>query len=333
MRAVAPVISQPPVRGMHRPDEGAIRWDLPLVVCIGSSKAGTTTLFELLRQHPEVAASSTKETNFFFDDDLYRRGFDWFRRTHFRPERHSKILFDADPAYQVHPHVFERIRNCAPDARIILIVRNPVDRAFSQYLYRAQLGRTKETFEDVCREEPARIAAGGNARNEHGYLERSRYGRYIAKLLNCFPRDRVHFIKFESFIADQMQTMAVLQSWLQLAPFNFEPVHENPTGRPRSLILARILYDARLRGLRRAMGAPLEMLGLKTSAVATVQRLNEVPYPPDEKPRLAASTRRRLLEEFMDDIALTERLTGLDLEDWKRSKAEGEPRLAASAAP
>jgi hypothetical protein len=295
-----------------------------LVVSIGASKAGTTTLFELMRQHPAVAVTSSKETNFFFDTAQYNRGYAWFLQTYFPDAATRRVLFEADNAYMCSRTSLERIKACDPATRIVLMLRNPAERAFSQWTYHVQLGRSRESFADAVALEPQRITGGDAAVNRWGYVERGRYGKYIAQLLEIFPREQVRCILFEHLMRDQLGEFARLTAWLGLPPATIAPTHENPTGRARSTLIARIVYDEKLRHVRRALARPFGGGALKRSVLAYIERYNVVPYDRENRPHLAPHLRQSILRELEPDMALAERLTGLDLSIWRV------PRVAAA---
>ena len=292
-----------------------------LVVSIGASKAGTTTLFELMRQHPAVAVTAVKETNFFFDDAQYARGFAWFLATYFPDAAGKEVLFEADNAYMCSRRCLERIRACDPSALILLMLRNPAERAFSQWIYHVQLGRSGESFAEAIARESERIAGGDAAVNRWGYVERGRYGKYIAQLLEVFPREQVCCIVFERFVDDQQAEFARLAEWLGLTPAPVAAAHENPTGRTRSTLIARIMYDESLRPLRRALAGPFASSALKRSLVQAIDHLNVMPYGREERPRPDPLLRARIIGELEADMALAERLTGLDLSLWRAPSA------------
>jgi len=288
-----------------------------LVVSIGASKAGTTTLFELMRQHPKVAVTSIKETNFFFEEAQFASGYAWFLGHYFADAAEREVLFEADPVYMCSRASLERIRGCDPAVRIIVMLRNPVERAFSQWAYHVQLGRTSETFAQAIALEPERLAGESRAVNRWGYVERSRYGKYLDQVLQIFPRQQVRCIVFERLMRDQSREFAALTTWLGLPSAPIIPAHANPTGRARSVRLARIMYDERLRAVRRAIAKPLGRGALKRTILDYVERYNLVPYDQEDRPRLEPGLRQAILRDLEPDIALTERLTGLDLSLWR----------------
>jgi hypothetical protein len=288
-----------------------------LVVSIGASKAGTTTLFELMRQHPHVAVTTSKETNFFFDDAQYARGYPWFLATYFADAAGKEVLFEADNAYMCSRSSLERIRACDAGARLLVMLRNPAERAFSQWAYHQQLGRSSESFAEAIARERGRLTGTAQSVNRWGYVERGRYGKYLAQLFEIFPRDQVRCVLFEHLMRDQAGEFSRLTHWLGLAAAAITAAHENPTGRVRSRLLASILYDEDRRALRRALARPLGVGGLKRRVLAAIERHNVAPFKGDRRPRLDPHLRRRILEDLAEDMALAERLTGLDLSPWR----------------
>src|SRR5947209_8592328 len=126
---------------------------LPNFLILGAQKAGTTALYAYLRWHPEITGPSFKEVSFF--DRHYARGERWYR-AHF-PARRRPFVGEASPSYLFHPLVPERVARLLPDARLVAILRNPVDRAFSHYQHEVSLGREPLSFEEAVAHEEERM--------------------------------------------------------------------------------------------------------------------------------------------------------------------------------
>src|SRR5436189_26280 len=118
---------------------------LPDFLILGAQKAGTTALYAYLRWHPQVTGPSFKEVSFF--DRHYARGERWYR-AHL-PVRRRAVVGEASPSYLFHPLAPERVARMLPEARLIALLRNPVDRAFSHYQHEVALGREQLSFEDA----------------------------------------------------------------------------------------------------------------------------------------------------------------------------------------
>lgn len=293
--------------------------DRELVICVGAAKAGTTSLHALMSRHPEVCTTIVKETDFFYYEDLYTKGTEYYLREYFPSNCTGKVLFEADPAYMYGLDCIKRIYIAAPHAKIIVMLRNPVDRAFSQYAYRMGYQRYDESFEQMCRNEHMRIVGSDLERMEYGCLDRSRYAEQIERILALFPREQVYFILFERFIKNQQVEFEAVQRWLGLTPVNVGSARENVGGKPRSLLLAKLLYHPRYRALRLRMGRLVFGKALRRSIYRLVSRANHASHDMQDEPKLDLALRRKLLEDFSLEIERTQRLTGLDLSLWTQN--------------
>src|SRR6187200_1451927 len=127
---------------------------LPDFLVIGAQKAGTTALYAYLRWHPGITGPSWKEVSFF--DRHWWRGEAWYRGQ-FPLRAGGRLVGEASPSYLFHPLAPERARSLVPDAKLIALVRNPVDRAYSQYQHAVALGREPLSFEDALAAEDERL--------------------------------------------------------------------------------------------------------------------------------------------------------------------------------
>jgi hypothetical protein len=289
----------------------------PLAICVGAGKAGTTTLHALMDRHPAVCVTRYKETNFFYRDDLFARGYVDYLRHYFKHEPGCRLLFEADPRYMLHPKCIDRIADGFPDARIIVMLRHPVERAYSQYVYRVAYGRHDQTFEEICAAEPELIKGGDEALAEHGFLARSRYAGQIEHIYRRFPREQVYFLLFERLVRDQAQEFDKLQRWLGLPPVHVGAAWENESGEARSLFVAKVLYHPAYARVRRTVRAILPIRPIRNAISSRIARLNLRRLRRSEKPTLDPAVRAKLMRELSGDIARTAELTGLDLSIWK----------------
>lgn len=289
-----------------------------LVVCVGAGKAGTTTLHALMGSHPEVGVTRFKETNFFFDESLFSRGRRWYLESYFPGASNKKILFEADPIYMLYDQCIARIQAYFRDAKIVVMLRHPVDLAFSLYNYRSYYARHTESFIELCRTEAQRIALSGqDVLAEYGYLARGRYASQIENIFRHFPREQVYFIVFEHFIQRQREVFMEFQEWLGLTPIPIEPVRENETGKPRFDMFAKLLYHPKYRNTRKRMRWMFPSVTLRGRVARILHNINFTRYTDHDKPRLDPVFREELMNVFRDDIKRTQALTGLDLSIWK----------------
>ena len=195
-------------------------YNLPAFLIIGAQKAGTTSLASYLAAHPSVVSPSFKEVHFF--DLNYPRGAKWYR-SHFPvgARRRLRSLLrgrhlhatDATPYYMLHPRAAFRASHLIPRARIIVLLRDPVDRAYSHYHHEVRLGKESLTFEDALAAEPSRIAGEvrrleaeplyeGFNYQHFTYLERGIYSDQIRRWLNYFRPDQFLVLSSEQFFED-----------------------------------------------------------------------------------------------------------------------------------
>jgi hypothetical protein len=174
---------------------------LPDFLVLGAQKAGTTALYEYLRRHPQITGPSWKEVSFF--DRHWARGERWYRGNFPNLARtREKLVGEASPSYVFHPLAPQRVQEVVPEARLILLVRNPVDRALSQYNHEVALGREPLPFEEALdaeeerlRGEKERMAADPRYFSRewwsHTYQARGRYAEQLERWLAVFPREQL----------------------------------------------------------------------------------------------------------------------------------------------
>lgn len=188
---------------------------LPDAVILGAQKCGTSSLHYYLVQHPQVIAPLRKEVHYF--DLNYARGEPWYR-AHFGRSAAPGLNLDSSPYYLFHPAVPERLHRLLPDAKLIVLLRDPVRRAYSHYWHQRDKGREQLSFEDAIAAEPGRIeaaherlAAGTLARSAahqaFSYLARGRYAEQLERWLALYPRGQFHILRFEDLVQDPLAVL------------------------------------------------------------------------------------------------------------------------------
>ncbi len=162
----------------HHDDSAAFRLQ---AVLGGVQKAGTTTLFRYLQAHPQLAAPSRKETHFFDDETIDWANPDYGRLGSFFPESlGARRAFDATPIYLFWPPSLARIRAHNPDAKLMFMFRDPIERAWSQWNMETRRGADDLPFASAVREGRKRLKDNhqlGNAWRVYSYVERGFYAR------------------------------------------------------------------------------------------------------------------------------------------------------------
>ena len=177
---------------------------LPGFLIVGAQKAGTTALYAYLRRHSEVTGPIWKEVSFF--DRHWARGEAWYRGNFpLRLRARDAAVGEASPSYVFHPLAPERVHALVPDARLIVLLRNPVDRAFSHYQHEVALGREPLSFDDALDAEDDRMHGEldrmladpryfSHAWWNHTYRTRGYYADQLERWLAVFPREQLHVV-------------------------------------------------------------------------------------------------------------------------------------------
>jgi len=183
---------------------------LPDFLVLGAQKAGTTALYAYLRRHPGITGPSWKEVSFF--DRHWTRGERWYRGN-FPLRARGALVGEASPSYLFHPLAPQRVRQVVPDARLVALLRNPVDRAYSHYHHEVALGREPLSFEDALEAEEERVAGEverlvadpgyfSHAWWDHTYVARGLYADQLERWLAVFEREQLLVLTTDELAAD-----------------------------------------------------------------------------------------------------------------------------------
>jgi hypothetical protein len=303
-----------------------------LVVCIGAPKSGTSTLYDLMASHPEVSVTKFKESNYFIEDRLYSRGYNHYLNTEFAKKPSAKIFFEADPLYMYSNDGLKRIHDCSPECRIVIMLRNPVDRAFSEYLAVMRYADHTLTFPELCAQW---LQKNNEERLEYQTIERSFYSNRVKKALELFPRDNIHIILFDDLCFSIRTQFFNIENWLGINHVEINDVHANPAVETRSKLLAKLLSNPRYGALRSAVRTLIPGRTPRRLFSEYLSRLNSRPYEASSKPKVDISALPApLLEMYRNDLIELQKLLGLDLTAWidKLSvAAEAPPQLSGGA--
>lgn len=199
------------------------RWrPLPGFLVIGAQKAGTTALYAYLRWHPEITGPSWKEVSFF--DRHWWRGEAWYRGQ-FPLRASGRLVGEASPSYLFHPLAPERARALVPEAKLVALLRDPVERAYSQYQHEVALGREPLSFEDALdaeeertRGEVERLVADpryfSRAWWDHTYATRGLYAEQLERWLAVYPREQLLVLTTDELGERTAETYAAVLSFL-----------------------------------------------------------------------------------------------------------------------
>jgi hypothetical protein len=199
---------------------GAPERMVPGYLILGVQKGGTTSLYQYLTAHPSVAAAARKEIR-FFGESTYREGLSWYL-SHFPTREYQRryekehgtplITGEASPKYFVGLGRPQRIMEVLPDVKLLLVLRNPVDRAYSHFQHTKRRGREHRTFDTAMEQEigileETRQALGRELDETtlpipRGYLQFGFYAKWLDYWLTVFPREQIHVVNSERLFSD-----------------------------------------------------------------------------------------------------------------------------------
>ena len=189
-------------------------------ILAGAQKSGTTALHYFLSKHPHITMGDQQEMHFFDNDALFVSEPD-YEELHKRYPLlgPSMIAGDCTPSYLYYEPAAERIYKYNPKIKLLILLRNPVDRAFAHWNMQRFRGREPLDFFNAVREEQTRIAgAPPSEARRFAYVDRGFYGRQLARLFIFFPRDQLEVLKFEDFQKKQAEALANIFSFLGRTP-------------------------------------------------------------------------------------------------------------------
>jgi hypothetical protein len=302
---------------------------LPDFLVIGAPKAGTTALHVALAGHPGLYLSVIKEPKFFLSDGpppatggpgdaLTYREHVWRRPDYealFDPAPPGTLRGESTPLYLYDRAAMDRIRQAIPGAKLIVIVRDPVERAHSNWTHLWSAGlEPVGDFVRACGEEERRIAAGW-ASFWH-YLGLGRYGEQLQYLYTLFPREQVLVIRYRLLVDEPARTLDRICAFLGVAQGVLGQIpRQNVTSHPEATLAHRAVSLAQRAGSAAASRIP----GL-TGATLTGPLERYLQRHSRERQPLSWEQRRELLPRFEADIKLLEDVLGEDFRDWLRPR-------------
>jgi hypothetical protein len=316
---------------------------LPDFFIIGAPKAGTTALHAALSEHPGLFMSPVKEPKFFLcdgrpppvaggpgDAHSYREWM-WDRARYermFDQAPPGTQRGESTPLYLANAQALSRIRAAIPAARLIVVLRDPVDRAYSNWAHLWSDGLEPEgDFLRACAKEPERKAAGWAP--FWRYLETGRYGAQLQALLAVFPRDQVHLIRYLSLVDEPEATLDSVCRFLGVEAGVISDIPaRNVGGYVQPDLTTRVLQSAFRAGASLGRHFPPQVW---RKASVPLQWL--IQRSPQHRPELGQDERARLIDYFADDIDVVEQLTGWDLDTWRSYRVGGTYSVRKSWAP
>lgn len=294
--------------------------NLPNFMVIGAAKSATTTLYNILKQHDAIFTPTFKEPHFFNIDKNFNKGLAWYKKTYYSKANHHKAIFDFTPTYLYSSNCAERIyKNLGSEMKFIIVLRNPVDRAYSHYLHSKRDGHENSDFKSAISNEKNRIEISRKNKDllselRCSYLAQGKYCDMISTYLKYYPLNNFLIINFESEIVNNLEiTIGKISNFLDLDLSNLElNFHSNKSGKSRfSFIQKLMLKNSFLREIVKFFFSPLNRQIIRNK----IKNLNKVDY---SFVPLSEELKKNLFKKyFMKDVLKLENLIGKSM-NWNR---------------
>ena len=280
------------------------------IFIVGAPKAGTTSLHYYLNEHPEILMSSVKEPDFFLEKEIDDIGL-YYGTTRietsdkyhnlFSDKKDEEIFGESSVSYLYYPEVPKRIKEYNTEAKIIIMLRNPVDRAFSHYLMDFKLGLLSDKFEDVFNKK--------EGLKFQQYFLLGNYYEQVKRYFDEFTKENVHIIWYSDFKKDAEQEVKKAFEFIDVDSaykVNFKTVH-NSFFMPKGKIIRKIYSIVWLRKL---------LLFLFPFTLITF--IKSTLFTKGKKPKITNESRKIFTEYYLNDICKLEELLSINLSEWKK---------------
>ena len=282
---------------------------LPNFMCLGAAKSGTTTLYDILRQHPDVYIPSFKEPHFFDIPENYKNGIKWYEKNYFK-SANTKVVADFTPSYFFDKEAPKRIfESLGGKVKFVVILRNPVDRAYSHYLHSKRDDHEDLGFNEALINERSRLKKyekNGDYLSylRQSYVSQSLYSDMLERYLEYFSLDNFLFIHFEDeFIKQREQTIENILNFLEIENVSLKTdLKSNPASKEKSKTLKRIMKK---RGWWRILlKKMIPSLKIRQIIKNRIQRANISTFTPE---KLSVIQRKMMYDTyFKEDIIAIE---------------------------
>jgi len=236
---------------------------LPDFLIIGAQKCGTTSLYAHLMQHPNVSSAFEKEVRYF--NDHFDEGVNWYK-AHFPTIPYRSLMTrrmgsplitgEGEPSYLPNPIVPQRVLELTPNVKLIVMLRNPVSRAYSHYQHRFSRGRELRMFEEVVKADKENLQDGfdglptGDGKSlghlHYSYLPRGLYADQVKNWMTVFPKEQFLITRAEDFFADTQAVYDDVLTFLGLFVHRLEKKKKHNVGKytePMSAAMKQDLTD------------------------------------------------------------------------------------------
>ncbi len=286
---------------------------------IGAAKAGTTSLFNILSEHPQIYGSIIKETGFFSNDDKFKKGFNWYQGNFFKNGETYPVRMEATPAYltwsdKVAPRLKGKYKSHT-DIKFAVIFRDPSQRAYSHYWHRVRLGHETLSFEDAIRAEHNRLAQDWDdllysGDGKYGYFRAGCYSSRLKPFLKQFNENQFFFLLQEDLSPENHKnTLVKLLKFLDIdESIDLTYQRANVSSKPRKQWVRRSYW-----GLKKT---PMKQIYKRMIPDKLRNRIYQHLFPSFEYPPIDKKIEKQLRFQYYEEIKKLEDIINRDLSHW-----------------
>ncbi len=274
---------------------------LPNLVIIGAMKSGTSSLHHYLNLHPDIHMSEKKELDFFVEELNWSKGVEWYESWFASP---APVRGESSPNYTTYPlrkGVSERMHSLVPDAKLIYLIRDPIERMISHYIHAVYMKREARPAEEAL------------ADPDSVYLLRSRYFTQIEQYLPYYTRENILVLSSEELLARRLETLKSVFRFVGVDEGFHSPAFDqirHQSGRKTHVTRSGAL----LLTLSRPARPVLAMFGSLGASLASKKK--SLVYRPIPRPRPSEETRRLIADRLAGEVAQLRAFTGKAFEEW-----------------
>lgn len=295
---------------------------LPNTFLIGAQKAATTSVYSWLSQHPDICAPmSVKDYAFFTRDDFFEKGLDHLSNFYKEEHNNEKIVLQGSVHYIFFEKALKRINRFNPNAKFILILRNPIERALSAYEYAIKFDYENLSINEAFKKEDERMTSTDHRTlSELTYKNHGLYYEQIQIFLKYFKRNQLKVVLYEEVSNPELLTSELFKFLNVDSKFTPEYKAMNITGKVKSQTIQKVfLGDNKVKNwLVHNVANKLLSQDLKAKLRWKIIHLNTNKNKVDYLEQLNSDLKNDLLSFFKDDIDKLELFLSKDLSHWKR---------------
>lgn len=300
---------------------------LPNTILIGAQKAGTSSLYDWIAQHPEVCGNvAVKDFPFFINNHFYNKGIDHLSNIFDSYYNNEKIVLHGNVQYIFNTVGLKRIQKDIPNPKFILILRNPVDRLFSSFNYFKKMRLEDEDDILVASIEKRKERENSNdivIRHALTYIEHGLYTKQLKIFFKYFSSEQLHICFFNDLKENKEEVIEEIYKFLKIS-FDFIPNFEvkNITGKVRNNFIQNLFFkENRIRKfIVDFIINPIIPLHKRTEMKWQLKEWNTQKATQKKDEKITYAEKKELLKHFINDIEELETMLNVELREWKKIK-------------